>query len=169
MGTAYLVTGIAGSGKSTIKSELTDRGYTAYDVDDGMAHWIHRTTGTPVAYDSALVPMTAEHDWRINKPALDRALASDDIVFICGSAHDLYQYYDTFDAVFLLQYPSADSVKARLASRTNNSYGKDPKELASILGYWKDYEQEYVKRDAEIIDCTTPLNIVVRHIINMTS
>lgn len=165
----YLITGIAGSGKSTIKSELINRGYTAYDVDDGMAHWIHRTTGTPVAYDPALVPMTDEHDWSINKSVLDRALESDNIVFICGSAHDLYCYFDRFDTVFLLQYPSAESVRTRLVSRTDNSYGKDPKELASIISYWKDYEQEYVTHGAEVIDCTTPLNDVVNRILGVTS
>ncbi len=165
MGKAYLITGIAGAGKSTIKQSLIDLGYTAYDIDDGMAHWVNRETKKPTAYSSALVPMTDAHDWLVNKAALLKAIASDKVVFVCGSAHDLYQYCDYFDTAFLLRYPSADAIKTRLSSRTNNSYGKDPKELASIIGYWKEYEQRYM-HIAKVIDCTEPLPNIITTIIS---
>lgn len=157
MSRAYLVTGIAGAGKSTIKQSLVDLGCTAYDIDDGMAHWVNRTTKAPTPYSPELIPMTDDHDWLVNRPALLRAISSDDVVFICGSAHDLYRYKELFTKMFLLQYPSEDAVKAQLLSRTNNSYGRAPKELESILGYWKDYEQKYIERSAVVIDCTEPL------------
>lgn len=165
MSKAYLITGIAGSGKSTIKQSLVDLGYTAYDIDDGMAHWVNRTTKFTTPYNPDLVPMTDGHDWLVNKPALTHAISSDDVVFICGSAHDLYQYKEHFTEIFLLQYPSEDAVKTRLLSRTNNSYGKDPKELESILGYWKAYEQKYIERSATTIDCTEPLAETLRKLI----
>ena len=167
MGKAYLITGIAGSGKSTIKQSLVGLGYTAYDIDEGMAHWVNRETGEPTPYNPELLPMTDAHDWLVNKPFLLKALASDETVFICGSAHDLYRYCDYFNAVFLLQYPSAQAVEARLTSRTNNSYGKDPKELAAILGYWKEYEQKYTAT-AHIINCTDPLSHIVDKITAVT-
>lgn len=167
-GKAYLVTGIAGSGKSTIKQSLVYLGYTAYDVDDGMAHWVNRATKVPTPYNPNLIPMTDNHDWLVNKTALLRAISSEDVVFICGSAHDLYRYEEYFTKMFLLQYPSEDAVRTRLLSRTSNSYGKDPKELESILGYWKEYEQKYIERNATVIDCTAPLVETVNKLIAIT-
>lgn len=166
MANAYLVTGIAGSGKTTIKQALTEKGYATFDVDDGLASWIDRETGEKTVYDPKLAPMTDKYDWAIDPAALTDILASADPIIICGSAHDLYQYINRFSAVFLLSYPDEQSIKQRLESRTNNDYGKAPGELESILGYWKSYENEYIIRNATTIDCMTPLDKVIERIEN---
>lgn len=166
MANAYLVTGIAGSGKTTIKQALAEDGYATFDVDDGLANWIDRETGTKTAYDPALAPMTDKYDWIIDPAALTAALASADPIIICGSAHNLYRYFDHFSSVFLLSYPDEMSIKQRLKSRTNNDYGKAPGEFESILGYWKSYENEYIARNATAIDCMMPLDEVIEIIEN---
>ena len=75
-------------------------------------------------------------------------------------------------AIILMRYSSYNTLPPRplkhaLLSRTNNSYGKDPKELAAILGYWKEYEQKYTAT-AHMIDCTEPLSHVVDKITAVT-
>jgi hypothetical protein len=44
----FYVTGLSGTGKSAVLSELRVRGYHARGVDeDGYADWINKVTGTP--------------------------------------------------------------------------------------------------------------------------
>ena len=45
------ITGVSGTGKSTVRVELATRGYQSFDTDeDGIAVWRLRTTGEEV-YD----------------------------------------------------------------------------------------------------------------------
>lgn len=163
MNNVFLVTGIAGSGKSTLKEALATKGYQTYDVDSGFAQWVNRINGQVVPYSPSLAPMTMEHDWLIVESSLNQMFnsAGDSPVFLCGSAHNLYRYIDRFKQTFLLSYPSKATIEQRLTNRTNNDYGKAPGELESILGYWKSYEAEYIARGAHIINCATPLDRIV--------
>lgn len=168
MAKKYLVTGIAGSGKTTVKRALENAGYKTYDIDDGFAHWVDRTTHTIVPYDANRAPMTEWSDWSIDANKLRKIITGPDTIIMCGSAHDLYTYYDLFDDVFLLHYPSGvkDTIKQRVMTRTSNSndYGKAPGEFEAILGYWKEYEQEYINRNVNILDCTLPLDVTTKEI-----
>ncbi|HEY1005243.1 MAG TPA: hypothetical protein VGD83_36970 [Streptosporangiaceae bacterium] len=65
----FYVTGLSGTGKSAVLSELRVRGYHARGVDeDGYADWINRAAGTPDDFprDAPGLDLHAwyqAHDW----------------------------------------------------------------------------------------------------------
>ena len=85
------ITGISGSGKSTVRRELRNRDYEAYGTDeDGLAHWVNSTTGavtlTATANDRS-VEFMASNDWRFDVGLIGRLAqtAEDKLVFVCGA------------------------------------------------------------------------------------
>ncbi len=56
-----------------------------------------------------------------------------DVLFVSGCAANMRKFLPRFDHVVLLSAP-ADVLVERLATRTNDSYGKRPDEVARVLG-----------------------------------
>lgn len=56
-------------------------------------------------------------------------------------------------------------MRRRLATRTNNDYGKAKHELAGILDANATWEAAYRDRGASIIDATRPLDAVVADVL----
>ena len=112
-----LLTGMSGSGKSTIVAELAARGFKAVDADEG---W------------SRLAP---DGEWLWIEARIDELLATEcaDVLFIGGTASNQVRFYSRFDYIILLSAP-ADVITQRLAIRPNNPFGKQPDELARVLG-----------------------------------
>ena len=51
----FLITGIPGTGKTTVNAELKARGYESYDGDqDKLAHWYNIETGHEIETTSEL-------------------------------------------------------------------------------------------------------------------
>lgn len=50
MAKRYLITGLAGSGKTTLRGEFARRGYTTIDIDEGYAEWRHAATDELLEY-----------------------------------------------------------------------------------------------------------------------
>lgn len=159
---AYLVTGVSGSGKSTICQQLASRGHRAFDIDDGFARWIHRESGDVAEYrDDGL--MAHEHDWMVDEPKVREAInSSGEPVWFCGSAHNLHLLSDLFTHMFVLEYPSEQVIRERIMNRTNSDYGKAPGELEEIIGYQQEYEARFTSRGATTIDCTLSVDEIVK-------
>lgn len=66
MGAVVLVTGVAGTGKSTLKASFSQRGYQTIDIDNGFASWQHNDSRKRVAAP-VQQPATRydKHDWYI--------------------------------------------------------------------------------------------------------
>lgn len=159
---SYLITGIAGTGKSTLKEVFESDGYASYDIDNGFASWINRTTSEVAPYGTCM-PMTLKHDWLAD---IDKIRATQDAseqdTYFFGSAHNLFQHTDIFRTVFLLSYPDEATLRERILHRTGNDYGKRPGELDDIIGYWKAYEQSFIDKGSVVIDCPEPVESIVR-------
>ena len=115
--TRVLLTGMSGTGKSTLVALLAARGHRAIDTDDG---WVD-------------VQPDGTQQWRID--AIRRLLAEqqDGTVFVAGCEGNMVELLPEFDVVILLSAPR-DLLLRRLETRTTNEFGKDPQELARILG-----------------------------------
>ncbi|TDZ99016.1 shikimate kinase [Mycobacteroides salmoniphilum] len=112
------MTGMSGTGKTTLLEELARRGYLTVDTDyDG---W----TLADGRWDAAR--MTALLDQRSD-------------VIVSGTVDNQVDFYDRFGHVVLLSVPLEVAI-ARVSSRTNNPYGWTDTERAQIARYSEEVE-----------------------------
>jgi RNase adaptor protein for sRNA GlmZ degradation len=131
-----LLTGMSGTGKSTLVRELGRRGYAAYDADD----------------DGFTEPRAdGRWGWRVDRVAalLDRA--ADAPLFFAGCSEE--QAALPFDYRVLLTVPEPVLVE-RLRTRATNRYGRAPHELRQILDDLETVEP-LLRRSADLILTTT--------------
>jgi gluconate kinase len=74
-------------------------------------------------------------------------------------SYDQYQYYSLFDQIILLEADAA-TIRQRLKSRTNASFGKQAAELKFILSHLDDLQSTALAAGAVAIDATRPLETV---------
>ena len=118
--TAVLITGMSGTGKSTVLAELARRGHQTVDTDEGG--WSHEVVG----------PGGVETLWREEPMARLLAEPRSRCLFVAGCVANQVAFYDRFAAVVLLRAPRA-LMLSRLAARTTNRFGKDAADRARIL------------------------------------
>lgn len=162
MGIVVLVTGVAGTGKSTLEESLRHKGYQTIDIDNGYASWQHndsrRRVDAPVNQPPAWYDT---HDWYTEKEKLEASISSikanSEPLFVFGNTADLDSHYDLFDTIFALEYTREETIRHRIEHRTNNDYCKDPVEFQALLSYYKPMQKRFRAGGAIPIDCTLPL------------
>jgi broad-specificity NMP kinase len=139
-----LITGMSGTGKTSLLDELAARGHRTVETDVGG--YFHTVDGELLWREdriSALLDTAPDH--------LPGAL------FVQGTTRNQVAFYPRFHYVVLLSAPPAVMVE-RIAQRTGNPYGKDPAELAEILGYQRTVEP--LLRRAATLEVVTTIPIV---------
>jgi dephospho-CoA kinase len=107
---------MSGTGKSTVLAELERRGHRIVDTDVGG--WVDESG--------------PERLWREERIAALLDGHADGALFVAGTVANQGRFYPRFDAVVLLRAP-ADVLLERIATRTNNPFGKSEAERAAIL------------------------------------
>jgi hypothetical protein len=160
------VTGVPGSGKSTICAELRARGYDARDADDGISGWFRRADGIEVPWTLHRGHRTpdwyAAHDCRYSVPRLTQlaTLHRDRLWFLCGYAANEDEIWHLVDQAFLL-HVDRSTLMQRLASRTSNTFGKSAHELKKELE-WHAVDEEHARqRGMTLLDATRPVTEIV--------
>lgn len=122
----YLITGRAGSGKSTICQELNNRGLAADDGDRiaGLAGWVNLASKEKVEVDSVGDIDESKVDWLWNEDVLEQWLSRPGERFLCGSAGNDLEFFERFSKVFILLLNPATHMQ-RLQSR-DSEYAKSP-------------------------------------------
>lgn len=164
-----LLTGMSGTGKSTVIRELRARGYKAIDTDyDGWSHWINTRTGLPASPPAPGEYGWDELDWVWREDRIQTLLSIEDgdVLFLAGTAANQGKFYPQFDHIILLSAPVAVIVE-RLATRTSNPYGTTPRSLARVLGHLESVEPRLRKVAGHEIDTSVPLNEVVESILRL--
>jgi dephospho-CoA kinase len=117
-----LITGMSGTGKSSVLRELRRRGYRVVDIDS--SNW---SIERPLADGSG-----AEQLWRTDVMGALLAEDAPEGLFVAGCASNQGLFYDRFDAVVLLSTPR-EVLLERIATRTTNSFGKTDAERKRII------------------------------------
>jgi RNase adaptor protein for sRNA GlmZ degradation len=131
-----LLTGMSGTGKTTLVHELRRRGFTAYDADeDGFSE--PREDG--------------RWGWRADRVAGLLAGATAGPAFFAGCSEE--QAGLPFDVRVLLSAPEAVLVE-RLRTRRGNAYGRDGAELAQVRADLVAVEP-LLRRSADVVLTTT--------------
>ena len=149
-----LITGMSGTGKSTVIAVLAARGYRAIDTDyddwhiwvevDGEFDWVWREDRMcELLVRCSRIPLRQRH---VRKP---------------GEVLD-----PLFDHVILLSAPTPLIVE-RLASRANNPYGKSPEELARVLEHIETVEPLLRHGATAEIWTDAPIQQVVQQILDL--
>ena len=162
------VTGVPGSGKSSVCASLKAAGHHAVDADwEGYNRWVHRRTGEVIADPPYPVPdgWLETSSWQID-PDMVRALAGQvrsTVGFLFGAVENEIEVWDHFDRVICLVIDD-ETLRHRLTTRTTNPFGKQPDQLAAALSWNQTLEAGYRSYGAEIIDATRPLEAVVEDV-----
>ena len=149
-----LLTGMSGTGKSTVIAELAARGYKAVDTDyDGFTIKINVGEGP---------------EWLWREDRIQELLSAEDanVLFISGTSRNQVKFYPHFDHIVLLSAPAHVLVE-RLTTRTNNPYGKNPDELAETLLFQETVEP-LLRRTASLeVDTSAPVEQVIETILSL--
>jgi len=152
------VTGMSGVGKSTVLAELARRGEAVVDTDHGG--YIE-----PVFLVGQDEP---EPWWREDRmhALLDAHTASH--LFIAGTVANQGRFYARFDAVVLLSAP-LEVLLQRIASRSNNDFGKSSRERDRIIRDVTSVEPLLRKQATLEVDTRRPLDEVVEVVLSTAS
>jgi len=130
--TLIYITGVPGTGKSTVRQELLQRGYIALGgAEDHLAAFYDNRTGDRIGrwipVHERTPEWSAKHTWKITRDTLEKLKASDpnNLVFVCATtANDVTELWDLFDKKIALTIDEV-TLRHRLATRTNNDVGKE--------------------------------------------
>ena len=145
-----LLTGMSGTGKSSVVRALAARGYKAVDTDDGWSE-----------------PLPdGRQQWR--EDAIDRLLDTEDadVLFVAGCEENQARFHPRFDHIVLLSAP-VETLLERVATRTGNPYGKSPDELSRILDDLENVEPLLRRVADHEIRTTAPLDEIVEDVLRL--
>jgi shikimate kinase len=160
-----LLTGMSGTGKSTLIVEFAARGYQAVDLDSTeWSEWVEFIP-TPGLAESAVEP---DRDWVWREERVRSLLSESDagFLFVSGCAANMGQFLSLFDHVVLLRAP-VEVITERLAVRTNNPYGKRPDERARVLELIRTIEPLLRNAADHEVDTSAPLHEVVAAVLQI--
>jgi broad-specificity NMP kinase len=142
--TAVLITGMSGTGKSTVLAELAGRGHRVVDTD----------------HDGWIVPAPdGEPLW--DEPRMRALLddAGEGALFVAGCVANQGRFADRFAAVVLLSLPERVLLD-RIATRTTNGFGKTAGEREAIIADLHAVEPLLRRSASDEIDTRLPLRQV---------
>ncbi len=155
-----LLTGMSGTGKSTVIGELAKRGHRAVDADE---NGLSEVVAVP---DDEVTGIGQGFDWVWREDRIQQILSADqaDVLFLGGCSPNQGRFYSQFDHVILLSAP-ASVIARRLASRTNNPFGKRPEEVVRTLDLQQTIEPLLRRGATYEIDASIPLDQVVAKVL----
>lgn len=160
-----LVTGMSGTGKSSVIAELAARDYKAVDADSPeYSEWVEVTGDTSTLGS----PEWGARDcmWREDRVQDLLSTEDADLLFVSGCAANMGKFLPQFGHVVLLSAP-AEVIVERLTTRTTNTYGKRPEEVARTLELMEAIEPRLRRVAGHVIDASAPLDEVVADILRI--
>jgi broad-specificity NMP kinase len=145
-----LLTGMSGTGKSSVVRALSARGFKAVDTDNGWCE----------------VQPDGRQLWR--EDAMDELLRTEDVdvLFVAGCEENQVRFHARFDHIVLLSAP-LPTLLDRLVTRTDNPYGKTPEELHRFLGDVETVEPLLRRVAGHEVSTTLPLEEVVATVLRV--
>jgi dephospho-CoA kinase len=138
-----LVTGMSGTGKSSVLGELERRGHRVVDTDEG--DWIDRSGPEPLWREDRIAALLDEH--------------GEDTLFVAGCVANQGRFYPRFEAVVLLSAPR-QVILGRVSARDSNDFGKTDEERAKIVSDLEEFEPLLRTGATTEIDTQSPLSEV---------
>ncbi|MBI2008855.1 AAA family ATPase [Candidatus Saccharibacteria bacterium] len=166
----YLITGNAGTGKSSVVEELKQRGFTAYNTDDlpEVTRFEYKATSQPAVRPEPPTDWST-YAWNWQEGGLRKLLESADTVFVAAIVSNQERFYSLFHNIFVLT-ADVETIRHRLQNRDTNDYGKNPEQLKEILEGHEEFQRNLLNvPTATEIDSRQPLKKVVDQIIALAN
>lgn len=146
------VTGMSGTGKSTVLNRLEQRCYRVVDTDVGG--WIE---DVPLPNGTGAEPQWRED--RIDALITDHERSGEPL-FIAGTVRNQARFYPRFDEIVLLSVP-LEVMLERIATRDTNPFGKSSEERDRIVADTAEVEPLLRSSATVEIDTRKPVADVV--------
>jgi adenylate kinase family enzyme len=151
---AVLVTGMSGTGKSTALAELARRGFEVVETDGPpWSEWSDTAGG---------------YVWREELVSDLLARPRETTLYVSGTVSNQGRLYAQFDAVALLAAPE-EVILRRIASRTDNAFGKTAEQRRRIINDLAEVEPRLRATCTHEIDASKPVAEVVADLIAIGS
>ena len=168
MAKSILITGISGSGKSSISKKLNELGYKSYGIEEikSLFSLRDKKTGREIKNHNNNLQSVKQHSWICDKNKLQKIITKnkDKTTYYCGMASNLNEIISLFDKIFLLKI-NKKNLNERLNNRTTSGFGHALNVRKWIFNGEKSLEIAMSKKGAIIIDANNSLNIIVKNII----
>lgn len=168
----YLITGVTGSGKSSICDQLSSMGYESHGIEDIDGMFAMYKKGTKEIFgdfDNSDLEKINNSEWLCDVNKLKELLAKQkkEIAFYCGVASNMDDLFPLFDKVILLK-TTQDILIKRLTNREGaDDMGGTKESRQAILG-WKDWwENEMIDKGAIEISADGNLVEIAKAIIGI--
>ena len=164
----FYMTGISGTGKSSIALKLKEKGIPSIDIDEikGLCHWVNKKTKKVSYWHSGIGSEFLEtHKYVCEKNKLISLMnKSGDIVVVVGLADNQSDFFNLFDKIFFF-YCDKKTFLERINKRINNDFGKHHSEQKMLLDWYMEFKRKMIKRGAVPINTSAPLNVVFNKVI----
>lgn len=169
------ITGIEGSGKTTVCKELKRRGYEAYDIDEDKIAAIYNTKTDqfdlyPRDPSERTLEWRSNHQWRIKDECIKEIAreAYHKDIYLCGTAQNEEAYVGQFKMIIALSC-SLQTIIHRLESRKgHNTYGKSLVEQQAVKVKYRDTVSYYKKLGAITINSEQTITSLADQIISLS-
>lgn len=162
------ITGISGTGKTSIAYALREKGIKAIDMDEfpDLCFWINRMDGQTVDYEAILdKEFLSSHVWVCDVELLKKLLDAEGMQVMAGHSENYIEFLHLFDKVILLQC-RPETFLNRIAARKNNDFGKEETAREFILNTFEKFESDMLKKGAISINTEGPLEKTFEKVID---
>lgn len=156
----YLIDGVSCAGKTTVCSELKQRGYHVIHGDRELAYWGDLVTGEPLDGSADEQRYWLWDVAKVNALVTDRRHAA---TFFCGGSRNADRFIGLFDEVFVLEI-DLETLNRRLAARPETEWGGTAEE-GEAFARAQHATRVGLPVNAITIDATAPLASVVDEIL----
>lgn len=162
-----LVTGVSGTGKTTVYRNLQAQGVAAISIDEtpGLSYWVHKETKEKLVKKADFSDeFLQSYEWICDMQLLAELVNEvDGAVVICGNAENILELINFCDVTLLLKC-EPETFLSRVEQREDNEYGQSEDAKNFILSYYESDNQKCIDAGAIAIDAEQSVEKVVANV-----